>query len=87
MSYSYYLIHGLTLRVLWTLLERAGWLSGNSLILFWALLPVGSMATCAVSAVLFLLVERRFSLVIAAQTHAEVLSPRTAVLAELSKLG
>jgi peptidoglycan/LPS O-acetylase OafA/YrhL len=80
MSYSYYLIHGLTLRVLCTVLQQAGWLSGKSLIMFWSLLFAGVITTCAVSALLFLLVERPFSLVIAAPAGEQIMSPGTGLV-------
>ena len=61
MSYSFYLIHGLTVNLLSkAVLPRGprGFAPG----LFWGFLPVALAAAVAVSAVLFLAVERPFSL-------------------------
>ena len=62
MSYSYYLVHALTLKALALGLSRAqpGWKPGA--IAHWAFLPVAFAATLASSAALFLLIEKRFSL-------------------------
>ena len=61
MSYSYYLIHGLTLQAVALLLLRARILPGTVGIT-WALLPAAFAATWIVSTALFLTVERRYSL-------------------------
>jgi peptidoglycan/LPS O-acetylase OafA/YrhL len=63
MSYSYYLLHGVALKgfflvvaVLLPALGVSGWV-------FWALLAPAFLTTFVASAVLFVLVERRFSIV------------------------
>jgi exopolysaccharide production protein ExoZ len=62
MSYSYYLVHVLTLKALAMAVSRGlpGWKPGAAA--HWALLPCAFAATLASSTVLFLLVERRYSL-------------------------
>ncbi len=60
MSYSYYLIHGLALKVLSVGLARAG--AGAHAALFCALFPAGLAATLAAAAGLFVLVEKPLSL-------------------------
>jgi peptidoglycan/LPS O-acetylase OafA/YrhL len=62
MSYSYYLIHGFTLNIFAMALMRLVPPSEHAPWLFWTALPVGLLATLVVSTVLFLLVERPFSL-------------------------
>lgn len=64
MSYSYYLLHGLALKAAFLVLASvapaqhyASWVS------FWGLLPVMFMLTLVPTTMLFLLVERPFSLV------------------------
>lgn len=63
MSYSFYLIHGLTLKfiflVMGVLLPAETYASS---LWFWVLFLPAFLASCVVSAVLFLLVERPFSL-------------------------
>jgi peptidoglycan/LPS O-acetylase OafA/YrhL len=63
MSYSYYLIHGLALNglSLFAVAKLSG--RGHSPLLFWLIIPMAFSFTLAVSALLFWLVERRFSLV------------------------
>lgn len=61
MSYSYYLIHGLTLLPVFAALNRAFPQVGGAA-LFWALLPLAFAATLVPSAALFLAVEKRYSL-------------------------
>ncbi len=62
MSYSYYLIHGLSLKALFfpmtSMLQR----TGENAPVFWALLLPAFLSTLVPSAVLFLLVEKRWSL-------------------------
>jgi len=62
MSYSYYLMHGLTLKALGLLIARAlpSWHPGPAV--HWAFMPVALAATMVTSAVLFCEVEKRFSL-------------------------
>jgi peptidoglycan/LPS O-acetylase OafA/YrhL len=62
MSYSYYLVHGLALHGLGLVVAAIVPPSSGSVSWFWALLPAGLMATLAVSAVLFLVVEKPISL-------------------------
>ncbi len=61
MSYSFYLIHGLVTNVLARILT-AKLPQGGSVLLFWGFLPVSLAVASAVSAGLFMLVERPFSL-------------------------
>jgi exopolysaccharide production protein ExoZ len=62
MSYSYYLMHGLTLKAIGLLIARArpSWHPGPAM--HWAFLPVALATTMVTSAVLFCEVEKRFSL-------------------------
>jgi peptidoglycan/LPS O-acetylase OafA/YrhL len=62
MSYSYYLMHALTLKALWLFIARAcpSWHPGPAV--HWAFMPVALAATLVTSAVLFCEVEKRFSL-------------------------
>jgi peptidoglycan/LPS O-acetylase OafA/YrhL len=62
MSYSYYLLHGLTLKALFMLLPHPAALQGHGVAVFFGLLPVFFCATLLTSACLFLLVERPLSL-------------------------
>lgn len=72
MSYSFYLIHGLALKVFFTGVTASGFKAASDLAVMLALLP--ALAFClVVSAVLFLCVERPFSL---AKTNAS--APQTA---------
>jgi exopolysaccharide production protein ExoZ len=61
MSYSYYLIHGLTLNSLFLVINRL-LATPPSEVLFWLLLPIAFTLTLLPSALLFLTVERPFSL-------------------------
>jgi peptidoglycan/LPS O-acetylase OafA/YrhL len=58
MSYSYYLLHGLLIHLLGLFVSR----NIHSATVFWALLPLALAFSIAGSAVLYLLVERQFSL-------------------------
>jgi peptidoglycan/LPS O-acetylase OafA/YrhL len=62
MSYSYYLIHGLTLKALAVAVMHVAPPAGHAPLFFWSLLPVGLLATLAVSTALFLGVEKPLSL-------------------------
>lgn len=62
MSYSYYLIHGVTLKALFLVLSRLLPGHGDNDLLVWLLLAPAFAATWLVSAGLFLLVERPYSL-------------------------
>ncbi|MEO6655262.1 MAG: acyltransferase [Pyrinomonadaceae bacterium] len=61
-SYSYYLIHGLTIQSLSMIVVNA--INGRTFapIMFWLVLPVVFGITLTTSALLFILVEKRFSL-------------------------
>lgn len=61
-SYSYYLLHGLVLNFLALSLKFFPRLSQHGYIVFWVALPLAFLATVGASTVLYLLVERRFSL-------------------------
>lgn len=63
MSYSYYLIHGLTLNGLSLVAVAKLGGHGSSPGVFWVLMPATFIVTLVTSAILFWLVERRFSLV------------------------
>lgn len=75
MSYSYYLIHGLALNGLSLVAVAKLSGSGHSPLLFWAIMPVAFAVTLMTSAVLFWLVERRFSLVPKSRPHDEKVKP------------
>jgi len=62
MSYSYYLLHGLTLQAGFLALSRVLPRAGHGAWLFWLLLPSMFALTVVPAAALFLLVERPFSL-------------------------
>ncbi|MEO6393652.1 MAG: acyltransferase [Pyrinomonadaceae bacterium] len=74
MSYSYYLIHGLTLNGLSIVAVAKLGGRGHSPLLFWVGMPLTFVVTLISSAVLFWLVERRFSLV----PHAVPVEKKTA---------
>jgi exopolysaccharide production protein ExoZ len=63
MSYSYYLIHGLTLHGVSLAFSHIWPQTGNTSILFWILLPVAFIATILTSTLLFLIVEKPYSIV------------------------
>jgi peptidoglycan/LPS O-acetylase OafA/YrhL len=62
MSYSYYLLHGVTLKALFMLLPHPATLAGHGVALFFGLLPAFFLLTLLTSAGLFLTVERPLSL-------------------------
>lgn len=62
MSYSFYLIHGLTLQAAFLALSKVMAPNADWSIGFWMALPPMFFAACVVSALLFLLVERPYSL-------------------------
>jgi peptidoglycan/LPS O-acetylase OafA/YrhL len=62
MSYSYYLLHGLTLNGAFLALSKVLPPSGEQAALFCVLLPPMFALTLLPSAVLYLLIERPFSL-------------------------
>lgn len=64
MSYSYYLLHGLALKAAFLALEKTFPASGgNGPLWFWMLLPIMFVVTLIPTTILFLAVERPFSLV------------------------
>lgn len=62
MSYSYYLIHGLALKVAFLVLSKLLPATTFGSWFFWAMLPVMFVVTLLAAAGLFLLIERPFSL-------------------------
>jgi len=62
MSYSYYLIHGLALKAAFLVLGQVYPPQTDASALFWLLLPVAFAVTLVPSAVLFLCVEKPYSL-------------------------
>jgi peptidoglycan/LPS O-acetylase OafA/YrhL len=62
MSYSYYLIHGLTLHGLVLAFSRIWPQQQNSSALFWFILPVAFLLTIVASTLLFLAVEKPYSM-------------------------
>jgi peptidoglycan/LPS O-acetylase OafA/YrhL len=72
MSYSYYLIHGLTLQGVALLLGHWHHQDGRSAWIFWGVLPASVLATLAASSLLYGLVEKPFSV--------ERRKPRAAIL-------
>ncbi|MDB6024377.1 MAG: hypothetical protein JWM68_600 [Verrucomicrobiales bacterium] len=76
MSYSYYLVHGLALKGVLIVLRKAAFF-GNSTVMFWMLLPIAMVVTLIISTLLFVLVEKRFSLV--NPSREKTLSPAASV--------
>lgn len=64
MSYSYYLLHGLALQVASTGLALVVLPPASSLAFGWAFLPLAFAFTLLPSAVLYLAIERPFSLAV-----------------------
>ncbi len=62
MSYSYYLLHGLALRAGFTLVAKLLPPAAQGSLFFWSLLPVMFAITLLPTAILFLAIERPFSL-------------------------
>ena len=62
MSYSYYLIHGLTLKGIARVVLPLVAPSRASVVAYWIALPVFFLLTVFVSTILFVLVEKRFSI-------------------------
>jgi exopolysaccharide production protein ExoZ len=62
MSYSYYISHGFTLKVMARVAARAFPSTGNSPVIFWSVLPFAIAATLVFSTLLFITVEKPFSL-------------------------
>jgi exopolysaccharide production protein ExoZ len=62
MSYSYYLIHGVTLQGLKLICQHLWTADAKSPAFFWALLTPALLATITTSTILFWLIEKRFSL-------------------------
>jgi len=63
MSYSYYLLHGLTLKFIFMMLEIIHPSQGNEVLILWMLLPPFFLLTLIPSAVLFIYIEKPYSLV------------------------
>ncbi len=64
MSYSYYLLHGLTLKALFMVLSKTHLLSVSPWLMCLILLPVFFLVSLVTSAGLFLLIEKPFSLAV-----------------------
>jgi len=62
MSYSYYLIHGLALRFLFLVMEKVYPAQHTDACFFWVLLPVAFFISLIPSVMLFIFVEKPFSL-------------------------
>jgi peptidoglycan/LPS O-acetylase OafA/YrhL len=75
MSYSYYLIHGLTLKALCFALTRAIPPLQPLPIVWWVMFPVSFAVAWIVSTGLFLWVEKRFSLVPSSSRALNAVSP------------
>jgi exopolysaccharide production protein ExoZ len=69
-SYSYYLIHGLTLKGIALVVLRLVPAQGLSTAAFWLGLPAFFFLTLVSASLLFILVERRFSIHVPAAKHA-----------------
>ena len=76
MSYSYYLIHGLTLKAIGLLLSPYLLGVGASAALFWGLLVPSFCTTLLTSLLLFVLVERRWS-IHGPRSHTALQQPAT----------
>jgi peptidoglycan/LPS O-acetylase OafA/YrhL len=74
MSYSYYLIHGLTLHGLRLTIASMVAPGAHPAVFFWLGMPVAFGCTLVVSAALFVTIERRFSLVPASPTTSAAAS-------------
>ncbi|HYY59204.1 MAG TPA: acyltransferase [Pyrinomonadaceae bacterium] len=72
MSYSYYLIHSLTLKGLALVMLRIGLPSPLATIAFWLGLPVFFFMTLISSTLLFIMVEKRFSIMRPASQPSKV---------------
>ena len=69
-SYSYYLLHGLALNGIALGLKQVPFASQYGIIIFWIGLPLAFLTTIGISTILFVQVERRFSLL--KKTDAQV---------------
>jgi len=76
MSYSYYLMHGLTLKALSLVVVRARPAFASTAMGHWAFLPVAFAVTLFTSAVVFASIEKRFSLAPSAPRPATAPSAR-----------
>lgn len=63
MSYSYYLIHGLALKFIFLVFELVYPAQREEILIFWILLPVVFVLTLIPSAILFIFIEKPFSLI------------------------
>lgn len=61
-SYSFYLVHGLALQALFQILGMIIPPAAGSTVLFWLLLPVATLTALLSSSILFILVERPYSM-------------------------
>lgn len=75
MSYSYYLIHGLTLKAIALVALRAELSPALSTVAFWLGYPLFFLLTLISSTLLFIYVEKRFSLVTSAPQAAKGEAP------------
>ncbi len=71
-SYSYYLIHGLTLNMIFLVAPYFFAPTGDNLVVFWLGLAIAFPVTFIVSTLLFMLIEKPFSLVSSIPTRANV---------------
>lgn len=62
MSYSYYLIHGLSLKFIFLVVAFIYPPAGSDVVVFWVMLPIAFLWTLIPSTVLFLMVEKPYSL-------------------------
>ncbi|HEX8920807.1 MAG TPA: acyltransferase, partial [Pyrinomonadaceae bacterium] len=75
MSYSYYLIHGLTLKAISLLVLRPALSPTLETVAFWLGYPVFFLLTLVTSTLLFVYVEKRFSLLTPTQQPAQSKAP------------
>ncbi|MBV1795751.1 acyltransferase [Siccirubricoccus sp. G192] len=81
MSYSYYLVHGLVLKMVFFVLGFLPAVHRLGEMAFWVLLPPAFLLTLVGSALLFLLVERPFSIMPAERVRKAPVVDRTVTLA------
>ncbi len=63
MSYSYYLIHGLSLKFIFILLEKVYPAQNTDTLIFWLLVPLIFSLTLVPSTILFVYIEKPYSLI------------------------
>jgi peptidoglycan/LPS O-acetylase OafA/YrhL len=71
MSYSYYLIHGLSLKAIFLLLSKVYPPVQDGSLMFWMILPPVFLLTLIPSAVLFIFVEKPFSLALRPKSSSQ----------------